>query len=185
MDKHRLGDTPDRILAGRAGDGDVRAFEILIGRHTPLMRGYARQMLGSVAEADDAVQQAFITAWQHLPTLVDPGAVKSWLMRILNRACLDHIRARRAVEPLDEARALANSPATDPERIAEGDALRSALTTALSGLPENQHRVWLMREVADYSYDDIAEELELPVSTIRGLLARARKSLAEEMEVWR
>lgn len=185
MNEHRLGDAPDRILAGRAGDGDLRAFEVLIVRYTPLMRGYARHLLGSTAESDDAVQQAFITAWQRLPSLADPGAVKPWLMRILNRKCLDHIRARKSAEPLDEARTLANRPDTDPEKVFEEVALRSALTTALAGLPDNQRRVWLMREVADYSYDDIAKELELPVSTIRGLLARARKSLAQEMEVWR
>jgi RNA polymerase sigma-70 factor (ECF subfamily) len=179
-----LSDASDRILAGRAGDGDVRAFEVLVRRYGPLLRSYSRHLLGSVDESDDTVQQAFITAWQQLSTLTDPDAVKPWLMRIVNRKCLDRIRARHPAGIIDDS-----TPAADagraPEAAAENRALQSALTAALATLPEAQRRCWLMKEVAAYSYDDIAEELDVPASTVRGLLARARKTLIREMEPWR
>ncbi len=175
----------DRILAGRAGDGDVRAFEVLIHRYGPLMRSYSRNLLGSSDEADDAVQQAFIIAWQQLSTLADPGAVKPWLMRIVNRKCLDRIRSRRPSADLDDPAVLASSGGGGPEAAAQNQALQTALTAVLWTLPEAQRRCWLMKEVAGYSYDDIAEELDAPASTIRGLLARARKTLIREMEPWR
>ena len=185
MASSAVNEASDRILAGRAGDGDIPAFEILIRRHSPLLRSYARHLLGSTDESDDAVQQTFITAWQQLPTLADPGAVKPWLMRILNRKCLDRIRARKTAENIDDSDIAAADPAGDPENAAEHHAVQSALASALATLPENQRRCWLMKEVADYSYDDIANELDLPASTIRGLLARARKTLIREMEPWR
>ncbi|MFT2815447.1 RNA polymerase sigma factor [Leifsonia sp. A12D58] len=185
MPSSALNEASDRILAGRAGDGDIRAFEILIHRYSPLLRSYARHLLGSSDESDDTVQQTFITAWQQLPTLVDPGAVKPWLMRILNRKCLDRIRARKLTENIDDNEILAVDPTVDPELVAEDHAFNSALTAALLTLPENQRRCWLMKEIAEYSYVDIANELNLPASTIRGLLARARMTLIREMGPWR
>ena len=59
------------------------------------------------------------------------------------------------------------------------------METALAELPEAQRRCWLMKEVLEYSYDQIAEELDLPVSTVRGLLSRARKNMIRLMEGWR
>lgn len=185
MSTSTLADASDRILAGRAGDGDIHAFEILIRRYGPLLRSYSRHLLGSTDESDDTVQQALVAAWQQLPTLADPGAVKPWLMRIVNRKCLDRIRARRPSENLDDSHHLTADEGVEPERIAEHRALQSALAAALAELPESQRRCWLMKEVAGYSYNEISEELDLPISTVRGLLARARKSLIQQMEPWR
>ncbi|CAD6008960.1 RNA polymerase sigma factor [Agreia sp. COWG] len=180
-----LSEAPDAILVGRAADGDVRAFDVLIRRYGQLMQSYARHLLGSTAESDDVVQHAFITAWQQLSTLSDPGAVKPWLMRIVNRKSLDRIRARRPDDSLDDNDAIVAGTGSDPEHVAVSRALQSAVAVALSALPENQRRCWLMKEIAGYSYENISEELGLPVSTVRGLLARARRSLIREMEPWR
>ena len=106
-------------------------------------------------------------------------------MRIVNRKCLDRIRARKTSENIDDNDTLAADASDGPERVAEQHAFRGALADALASLPENQRRCWLMKEVAHYSYVDIANELDLPASTIRGLLARARRTLIREMEPWR
>ncbi|MCU1479510.1 MAG: polymerase sigma 70 [Subtercola sp.] len=182
-----ISDADDRTLAGRAADGDVRAFEILVRRYAGLMRGYAGRMLQSTDEVDDVVQAAFITAWQQLPNLADPSVVKSWMMRIVNRKALDRIRARHPHDELGSpaSRGLPAPVQHSPEAVAEHHAVRSALSQVLAGLPEQQRQCWLMKEVAGYSYDDIADELGLPVSTVRGLLSRARKRVISEMEAWR
>ncbi len=185
MASSNLVDVSDRTLAVRARDGEIRAFEALIRRYGPLMRSYSRHLLGSTDEPDDTVQQAFIAAWQQLPTLADPGAVKPWLMRIVNRKCLDRIRARRPAANIDDNYALAADKSGAPEPVAEHHALQAALVAVLGTLPEAQRRCWLMKEVAGYSYDDIAQELDAPTSTVRGLLARARKTLIRELEPWR
>ncbi|MBG6056911.1 RNA polymerase sigma-70 factor (ECF subfamily) [Cryobacterium sp. MP_M5] len=174
----------DLTLADRAADGDVRAFEVIVRRYGPLMRVYASRVLGSNDEMDDVVQESFITAWQQLATLEDGGAVKSWLMRIVSRKSIDRLRARRQHANIDLTEPAAPEHQS-PHRLAEAESQTEALSRVLADLPEDQRRCWMLRELAEYSYGEIAEELELPVSTVRGLLARARKTLLREMEEWR
>lgn len=179
-----LAEASDAVLAGRAADGDVRAFEVLVRRHGPLMRAYASRVLGSTIESDDIVQEAFITAWDQLPTLKDLGAVRSWLMRITSRRAIDRIRARRDHAPLEDWDA--EAPASDtPHQRVEASSQWDMLSAALGRLNETQRHAWLLREMGGYSYDEIADELKIPPSTVRGLLARARRTLMEEMEEWR
>lgn len=181
---HALAEASDDTLAGRAADGDTVAFEVLVRRHGPLMRAYAARMLGSTYESDDAVQETFVTAWRRLGELQEGAAVKSWLMRILSRRCLDRIRARHEYDDVTEVDAAAPAD-TGPEHLTEVRTANEALGRALDGLPELQRRCWVLREVGQYSYDEIAQELDIPVSTVRGQLARGRRRLLEAMEDWR
>jgi len=174
----------DALLADRAADGDVRAFEVLVRRHGPLMRVHATRILGSNDETDDVVQESFITAWRQLPTLENGAAVKSWLMRICGRKSIDRVRARRDHADITETDAAAPATLT-PHHVAETQEQAEALARCLADLPDDQRRCWTLRELGEYSYTDIAEELDLPVSTVRGLLARARKTLLRELEDWR
>lgn len=176
----------DRTLAGRAADGDVRAFEVLVRRHGPLLRVYATRILGSTNETDDVVQETLLTAWQGLPSLDDYSAVRNWLLTIVTRRSIDRVRARsrHPVDALEDDEPLA-SEAGSPVTTLEAKSLEAALSSALSALPSEQRRCWMLREVSHYSYDDIADQLDLPASTVRGLLARARKTLIRELEEWR
>lgn len=174
----------DLTLADRAADGDVRAFEVIVRRYGPLMRVYAARVLGSNDEMDDVVQESFITAWQQLSTLEDGGAVKTWLMRIVSRKSIDRLRARRQHANIDLTEPTAPENQS-PHRLAEAESQTQALSRVLADLPEDQRRCWMLRELAECSYGEIAEELELPISTVRGVLARARKTLLREMEEWR
>jgi len=179
-----LTEAPDGILASRAADGDARAFEVLVRRHGPLMRAYATRMMGGTSEADDIVQESFITAWRQLPTLKDAHAVRPWLMRITSRKAIDRIRSRKNHEPLHEwdvQAPMSQSPVHKVEIASQ----RERLTEALAGLTTTQRQTWLLREVGEYSYEEIGEQLGLPPSTVRGQLARARRKLVEEMEDWR
>lgn len=180
----RLVEASDAVLAGRAVDGDVRSFEVLVRRHGPLMRAYATRVLGATSESDDVVQEAFITAWDQLPTLKDLSAVKSWLMRITSHKAIDRIRARRDHAPLENWDVEAPDSDTPHHRV-EADSQWDKISDVLGRLSETQRQCWLLREMGGYSYDDIAEELKIPPSTVRGHLARARRKLVEEMEEWR
>jgi RNA polymerase sigma-70 factor (ECF subfamily) len=174
----------DATLVVRAVEGDVRAFEVLARRHGPVMRVYAEQMLGSNVESDDVVQDSFLTGWRRLSDLNDPARFRPWVMQIVTRKALDRLRRRRHHDDVDTVQHPAEV-ARQPERIVETRMQLDAMWTALDRLPADQRRCWLLRETAGYSYQQIADELELPVSTVRGLLARARRFLTVEMEAWR
>lgn len=179
-----LAGADDRILADRAADGDTAAFAELVRRHTPLMRAYARRLLPGTADVDDVVQDAFITAWQRLPDLEETASVKSWLMRITSRKAFDRIRGMHPYDPIEDAEVSASEKEA-PARVAEAHAGVAALARALRELPERQRQVWMLREVGGGSYEEIADQLGTTVSTVRGLLARARRHMLVRMEEWR
>lgn len=179
-----LGQADDRIVAGRVMDGDVEAFAVLVRRYTPMMRAYAHQILDASADVDDVVQEAFVVAWQHFDELQEPAKVKSWLMRILGRKAIDRVRARRPQRDLDEHSVGATTDGS-PSHIVEARAELEALGTALRDLPAEQRECWVLRELGGCSYEEVAEQLDLPVSTVRGQLARARKYIIVRMEEWR
>ena len=177
-------DAADATLASRAMDGDVQSFERLARRHGPLMRVYAAKLLGSESDSDDVVQEAFLTGWRKLGDLDSPAHVRAWLMRIVSNKAIDRLRVHRDHDDIDDWDVPA-SPTRSPERIVETRLQLDAMWSALDRLPGDQRRCWLLRETGGYSYQEIAEALDLPVSTVRGLLVRARRTLLQEMEAWR
>lgn len=188
---HHLDVVPDALLAGRAADGDTAAFEALARRHGPLMRAAARRLTGSTADADDVVQEALMQAWRQLDTLRDPAAVKGWLLRITGSRSIDHLRRRRFHTDVDAAEDSMDSGtggrpgSADPEAAAVSSSRVEALKAALATLPEEQRRCWVLKEFNDQSYEDIAQTLNISTASVRGRLARARITLAREMEEWR
>lgn len=174
----------DRIVAGRAMDGDVDAFAVLVRRYTPMMRAYTHRMLNASADVDDIVQESFVTAWQRFGELDDPSKVKSWLMRIVSRKAVDRIRAIRPLLDVDDIDRPAPAHAS-PAQVVEARAGVAALGAALRELPDAQRECWVLREIGGYSYEEIAEELGIPATTARGLLARARRYMIVRMEEWR
>jgi RNA polymerase sigma-70 factor (ECF subfamily) len=183
-ERSALEDVEDPVLARRAGDGDIRAFETLVRRHEPVVRVYARRILGAAADVDDVAQDTFLTAWQQLPGLQDTSGVRGWLLTIASRKAIDRVRARRDHANIGDYDQPART-ADGPEYSVEASSRQRALDVALLTLPEQQRHCWVMRELGGYSYDDIAAEIRQPVSTVRGLLSRARKSMIREMEAWR
>lgn len=175
---------PDEILVERASQGDPAAFEVLIRRHAPLMRAYVSRIVGSLSEADDVVQESLYTAWRRLPELRDPTAVKAWLMQIASRQAFKHFRRRPPDDPLPILEA-AHPSDTQPENVAIRNAQLQALATALDTLAPDLRQAWLLREIAELSYDDIAKQLDIPRTTVRGKLSRARASIYAQMEGWR
>lgn len=177
-------DDSDEFLAGLASLGDARAFDLLVQRYRTLMYVCARRRLGSDAEADDVVQESLAHAWTKLSTLKDLAAVRSWMLRIVASRSIDVLRRRREYDRVQEWEPAA-SENESPTTNAQLALLSAALHVALSNLPEQQRQCWVSRELESMSYQDIADQLEIPVSTVRGAIARARKALAVAMADWR
>lgn len=182
--ENRLRHASDELLAERASDGDVAAFEVLAARHAPAMRAYARRLTGSMAEADDVLQDALLQAWNQLDTLRDKTAVRAWLLRITGNRSIDSLR-RRKHQPSSTALSETADPAPGPEGEAVLDAELSALFLALGVLPEEQRRCWAMKEIGGMSYEEIAHELNITPTSVRGRLARAREALLKTMKDWK
>lgn len=187
--QHQLDLVPDALLAGRAADGDTAAFEALARRHGPLMRATARRLTGSLADADDVVQETLVQAWKQLDSLRDPAAVKGWLLRIVGSRSIDYLRKRRNHADLDDAENHVDQHTRPRHEDPEGNALSSsrveALKAALAAIPEEQRRCWVLKEFNDQSYEEIALTLNISPDSVRGRLARARITLARRMEEWR
>lgn len=179
----RLDDAPDGILAARAADGDTAAFTVLVRRHGPFLRAFAARLTGSMADADDCVQEALITAWGRLGELQDPDRVRAWMTTIVSRKATDRLRARRDAASIDDLEIEASGPT--PERMAIASSQLEALKVALDALTPEQRAVWVLKEVGGDSYEEIAEQLGVPVATVRGRLSRARAAVLTSMEEWR
>lgn len=177
-------ETTDEALVALSCDGDTWAFGQLARRYAPAMKAVASRLGPSPADIDDIVQESLIQAWQRLNTLDDPGAVRSWLLRLTARKAIDHARRHKFHDDVDT---LANMHDTglSPAAAAVVSQGSQALGRALAELPESQRSVWWLREGADMSYEDIAHALGISVASVRGRLARARATLMTQMEEWR
>lgn len=164
------------------------------------LTGYCYRMLGSPFDADDAVQETLVKAWQKLDGFEGRSSVRSWLYRIATNVCLDALRAggRRAT-PMDLSSPVPCTTApgqplpeqtwllpigdvdllSDPaDRAVQQDTVRLAFVAALQHLPPKQRATLLLRDVLAWPAADVAELLDTTVASVNSALQRARATLA-------
>jgi RNA polymerase sigma-70 factor (ECF subfamily) len=173
-------------VVARAQDGELAAFEQLINEYSGPIFRLAYRMLGDRGHAEEVTQDTLVSMWHRLNTLARPEAFRSWLFNIATRRCLDVLRARQrqpevGLESGRVGQTPADSRAANPETAA---GIRD-LDRLVDQLPPEQRACWLLRDVHQLSYQDIATTLQIPPSTVRGRIARARAFLAEKMDSWR
>ncbi|MBB2938252.1 RNA polymerase sigma-70 factor (ECF subfamily) [Amycolatopsis bartoniae] len=174
----------DATLVARARDGDIRAYEELVRRYQGPMYRLALRMLASAGDAEDVVQDVFLTAWRRLPQLRQDAAFVGWLYRTTTNRCLNAIRARRPVADVDPDTTETPRGDARPEHAVEISAQLAALTEALRTLTPEQRACWLLREVHGRTYEEIAAAVDGSTTAVRGRIARARAQLAEVMRPW-
>jgi RNA polymerase sigma factor (sigma-70 family) len=167
---------PDTDLVQRAGQGDRAAAQALMARHLPKMLTLARRMMGSQAEAEDAVQDAFLKLWTHAARW-EPGKAKfeTWLYRVTMNKCYDRLR-KRAPASLDEAVEIAD-PAPRADTLLEQAGVSGEIETALQALPERQRAAILLCHHQEMGNIEAAEVLGISVEALESLLARGRRTL--------
>jgi RNA polymerase sigma-70 factor (ECF subfamily) len=164
--------------------GNREAFGELVTRYVAQARRVARAVLRDAADADDAVQDAFLSALKNLGRYDPARPFGPWLLRIVANAATDRLRRRRvrAGEPIGAH--LATNEA-GPDRQADRAALSEALWAALATLPERQRLAVVLFDVEGYSHREIAETLGIPEGTVRSHVFHARRALREALAAWR
>jgi RNA polymerase sigma-70 factor (ECF subfamily) len=184
----------EATLVARAQDGDLLAYERLVHAYQAELVRLGYRMLADVGEAQDAVQDTLIVVWRKLPSLADPQTFRAWVYQLMTRRCLNLLRARArrrtslsTAEDLGSAErgTLAADPTQEPSQRVQVSALQQGLTEALATLPADLRACWVLHELHDLSYPQIAYAVGVPVSTVRGRIARGRQQLAKGMTGWR
>jgi RNA polymerase sigma factor (sigma-70 family) len=175
----RLRSDEQLVSLFRAGSDD--AFGVIHDRYRARLFAYTRQMLGgSRSDAEDALQDVFLRAYNALRMDDRPVVLKAWLYRVAHNRCIDHLR--RPVPLASEVFDVSRTPLPDPLAEAERrDDLRR-LVADVQRLPEQQRSALLMRELEGLSYADLATALGTTVPAVKSLLVRARIGLVEAAE---
>jgi RNA polymerase sigma-70 factor (ECF subfamily) len=168
----------DREYVERCLGGDLDAFGMLIDRYQAPVFRIVLNMVGNYEDAKEVLQQVFMKAFEHLASFDRDRRFFSWIYRMAVNESINHIRARRPVEPLtDEAR----GPLWDPARSFEERERDRRVRDAVTGLNEIYRPVVILRHFAHCSYTEIAEVLNLPEKTVKSRLFTARQLLRDAL----
>jgi RNA polymerase sigma-70 factor, ECF subfamily len=194
----------DERLVASATDGDRAAFAALTERHRRELEVHAYRMLGSLEDAQDAVQDALLRAWRSRTTYDGRSTFRAWLYRITTNACLRMLERRpQRLLPYDAGPAAAlgalPQPAADlpwlqpyPDRllddgpepddlVVERETIELAFLAAIQHLPPRQRAVLILRDALDWSADETAAVLDMSVTAANSALQRARATMQERL----
>ena len=183
-------------------------FRLLVENHRRELHAHCYRMLGSLHDAEDALQDTLLRAWRGLPEFSGRGSLRGWLYTIATNACLDAIsrRSRRVLpidygpsstpssgngEPLvesvwiepypDEAIGLADGYAGPDARYEQREAVELAFVASLQHLPATQRAVLILRDVLGFSAREVAETLETSVASVNSAMQRARRAVEQRL----
>jgi RNA polymerase sigma factor (sigma-70 family) len=191
-------DLDDLALAHRIADGDRAAFELLMRRHNRRLYRLARATLRDDAEAEDALQDAYLSAYRSIARFRGDAALSTWLSRLVLNECLGRLRrgARRQnvipmVHPGDarhmEIDDMAPPDGDTPDQALGRSQMRALLERKLDALPEAFRMVFVLRAVEEMSVEETAQCLDIPEATVRSRHFRARgllrEALAQEIDL--
>jgi RNA polymerase sigma-70 factor (ECF subfamily) len=198
----------EQELLARAKRGDEAAYRRLIEPHRSELHAHCYRMLGSVYDAEDALQDAMLRVWRFLPRFEGRSSLRSWLYKIATNACLDAIQKRPKrvlpvdyrsaadgstppgepavesvwIEPYpDEQLGLEDGYASPDARYERRESVELAFIAALQHLPATQRAVLILREVLGFSAAEVSESLETTVASVNSALQRARKAVDEKL----
>ena len=165
------------VLVARACRGDSDAYGEIVAARLPEMLRIARSILGNEADARDATQEAFISAWINLPRLRDEGRFEAWLHAVLANRCRDILRRRGRVKEITLDGADIHDADPAPTAIQH-----AALLAAFDRLPVPDRQILAMHHLLDQPLELVAHRLGIPVGTAKSRLHAARKALERALE---
>jgi RNA polymerase sigma-70 factor (ECF subfamily) len=196
MEHHTIGNQPaddqpsplpDEALVAQARGGDLVAFELLMRRHNQRVYRVVRSVLRNPAEIEDAIQQAYLSAFAHLDQFKGTAGWSTWLCRIAFNEALGRLRSRGRFVSIDEVSEGVMSEtwmtsASDPERAAANHELAQVVEQAIDGLPDIYRAVLIMREIEGMTTAEVADVLDVADEVVKTRLHRARTALRSVVE---
>lgn len=168
---------PEAELLVRAQGGDMTAFELLYRRHVGRVFAVCMRMSGDAGDAEELTQDAFVRAWEKLPTFAGRSAFSTWLHRLAVNLVLSRWRkrGRRPIVAFEEARAV------DTPEVAPRDGKRVDLERAIATLPDGARTVFVLHDVEGWKHREVAAMTGLAVGTSKAQLHRARRLLRKAL----
>jgi len=166
------------LLVARAQRADARAFESLYRTHVDKVYGLCLRMTGSVAEAEDCTQEAFIQAWRKLRKFRGDSSFGTWLHRVAVNAVLG--RMRKDKREHDRIQAVSDV-APPPDSIGDSSTMQD-LEEAMNRLPSGARHVFVLNAVYGYSHEETGEMLGIAAGTSKAQLHRAKQLLAQQLK---
>jgi RNA polymerase sigma-70 factor (ECF subfamily) len=161
-----------------------RQFRRLVEEHRAELHAHCYRMLGSLEDAEDALQDALLRAWRGLQGFEGRSSPRTWLYRIATNACLKAIE-RRPARPLDpypdDRLGLADGYAAPEARYERRESVELAFIAVLQHLPATQRAVLILRDVLGFSAAETAEALDTTVASANSALQRARRALEQRL----
>lgn len=180
--------TPDAELVHRCRAGEPDAFRAVMRRHNRRLFRIAYSILKDADEAEDAVQDAYLRAFQSLGQLEDPARFPTWLATIAVNEARGRLRRARRTTPLDDAMLqteivpMFTEPSASPERLAVSGELRRVLERAVDDLPGPFRTVFMLRGVEGFDVAETAACLGIPEATVKTRFHRARALLRQSLQ---
>jgi RNA polymerase sigma-70 factor (ECF subfamily) len=184
----------DSELVALMRQGDRAAFAVVIQRHNRRLYRVARSVLRDDAEAEDIVQETYVSAFRNLGGFRGEARLSTWLTRIALNQATDRLRRKRpqvALSVIDDAENRAEGSlmslftgqtAADPERAASRAEIRRLVESAIDALPTPFRTVFVLREIEGMSIEETAAELDIKPETVKTRLHRARRQLRATLE---
>jgi RNA polymerase sigma-70 factor (ECF subfamily) len=166
----------------RAQRGDRSAFGELVCLHSRGVTGVIYRMCGDLQLAEDAAQETFLQAWQHLPSYRPAMSLRNWLYRIAVNAAIDMLRRNKRILPASLDDISLQDRAPGPEAIVSREERIALIQKAVLSLPEASRAVLVLREYEEMSYHEISDALDIPLGTVMSRLSYARKVLKKILE---
>jgi len=186
-------DPPDETLMLRYQQGDRSAFAILVRRHQQPLYNFALRQVRVPQVAEDVIQETFVRVVQNAADFKHEARFTTWVYTITRNLCIDQLRKRalRKHPSLDESRGEEGDGPTlgeqtaDPrasvEREATGTELKERIARAVDKLPDEQREVFLMREISNLPFKEIAEITGVPENTVKSRMRYALERLQEAL----
>ena len=169
----------EQALVAQAQHGDRAAFSELVRHHREGVINVVYRMCGDAQLAEDAAQEAFIRAWQHLPGYQPRSLFRNWLYRIATNLALDTLRRERDTVDVDKVQL--RTHLRGPEDSFDQSERAEMVREAVLALPTASRTVLVLREYEGLSYRKIADTLGIPIGTVMSRLNYARGCLAESL----